>query len=335
MTPGRPWSKIGEKRLPTVNNTRKYHGYLGLAVLLPSCALMLAGVRPFSTWFYSFAWWPYIFIVDHLVYHVRGNSLWVDRRKEFLFLIPLSVFFWMIFEGANVYLQNWHYINVTPDSALRRLKYFIAYGTVLPAIFETYELLDALGLYKTKKVKPIPRTTKWHLPFVLTGFFFLFVPLFLPKYFFPLTWGSFIFLLEPALHIRGGRSLMSQWEKGNPRDFYLLLTAGLICGGLWEFWNFWAETKWVYTVPFVNYLKIFEMPILGFGGFPPFAVELYIMTNFVSLFRGGNGWMLEDAERRAEVKVKPWPRLIGIILFLTIFILCARLIDLYTVRSYY
>jgi hypothetical protein len=30
-------------------------------------------------------------------------------------------------------------------------------------------------------------------------------------------------------------------------------------------------------VPILSDVKIFEMPILGFGGFPPFAVECFAM----------------------------------------------------------
>jgi len=39
--------------------------------------------------------------------------------------------------------------------------------------------------------------------------------------------------------------------------------------------NFEARGKWIYTVPFFERLKLFEMPLLGFFGFPPFAVECF------------------------------------------------------------
>ncbi len=50
---------------------------------------------------------------------------------------------------------------------------------------------------------------------------------------------------------------------------------------LWEFWNYWAATKWTYTVPYLGDVKIFEMPILGYLGFPPFALECYAMYHAV------------------------------------------------------
>jgi hypothetical protein len=40
----------------------------------------------------------------------------------------------------------------------------------------------------------------------------------------------------------------------------------------------------------VGWLKVFEMPILGFFGFPPFAVQCYVMMSTVTLLRQGRGW---------------------------------------------
>ena len=61
----------------------------------------------------------------------------------------------------------------------------------------------------------------------------------------------------------------------------IMFLAGLVCGLLWEFWNFWATSKWHYNVPYLGHVKIFEMPILGFLGFMPFAVESYAIYIFV------------------------------------------------------
>ena len=50
---------------------------------------------------------------------------------------------------------------------------------------------------------------------------------------------------------------------------------------LWEFWNYWARAKWHYTVPIMENLKIFEMPVPGYLGFPAFALECFTMYVFV------------------------------------------------------
>ena len=66
-----------------------------------------------------------------------------------------------------------------------------------------------------------------------------------------------------------------------------------MCGVLWEFWNYWAETKWLYTVPLPEWLRIqlFEMPVIGFLGFPPFAVEYFVLTELVSALWKGDADM--------------------------------------------
>jgi hypothetical protein len=53
---------------------------------------------------------------------------------------------------------------------------------------------------------------------------------------------------------------------------------------LWEFFNYWAIAKWTYTVPYFGNVKIFEMPVLGYLGFPPFAVECWVFYIFVRSF---------------------------------------------------
>ena len=49
--------------------------------------------------------------------------------------------------------------------------------------------------------------------------------------------------------------------------------AALVCGGFWEMWNTYSLAKWVYAVPFVNRFHLFEMPVLGYGGYLPFGLE--------------------------------------------------------------
>src|SRR6185436_19211431 len=85
-----------------------------------------------------------------------------------------------------------------------------------------------------------------------------------------------------------------------------LLVAGLFCGGLWEGWNFAARTKWIYSVPFFDELKLGEMPMLGFLGFPPFALECYALVNFLSLLRGGRHWELTASENRERRGLPAW-----------------------------
>lgn len=307
------------------------YGWIGLTALATAQILLFTGIVEVGYWFFPLAWWPYILIADALVYRRKGTSLLRHHPREFVLLLPWSVCFWLVFELFNVVLNNWHYVMVPNNLPLRWLGYTVSYATVLPGLFETMQLLDAYGLFHKSKVKPISASPRWYGPFVITGLLFLFLPLLWPRFFFPLVWGIFIFLLEPLNHRLGGRSLVREWEQGSLRTFYLLLTSGAICGLLWEFWNYWAITKWGYTVPYVHWLKVFEMPILGFLGFPPFAVECYVMMNTVSFLRQGRGWQdptLPASRPRIGQTILVYTALVVFCIFVF------HLIDVHTVVSW-
>jgi hypothetical protein len=84
------------------------------------------------------------------------------------------------------------------------------------------------------------------------------------------VWLGFIVLLDPVNRRLGGEALTRERTIN-------LMAGGLLCGILWEFWNYWAGAKWIYTVPIMQNLKIFEMPLPGYFGFPPFALECFTM----------------------------------------------------------
>ena len=314
---------------------KNLHGIAGLILLVISQVLLLRNVEPVASWFYYCAWWPYILIVDSIIYKIKQNSLIMNRRGEFYLMLFWSVVIWTFFESVNLILQNWYYINVVPLRPVRWLGYAVAYATVLPGIFETTELLEAAGLFKKNRVKPLAFNQGWLTALFALGFICLLGVLLYPRYCFPLIWGSLIFLLEPINYLKGGKSLLKDWEQGTARKLYLLLIAGLISGILWEFWNFWARTKWIYTVPFFEELKLFEMPLAGFLGFPPFAVECYVMYNFISLFRHHRGWEEDNYRlnqgKRVSFPVKVLSFLVGLILCLSTF----YAMDYTTVNSYW
>ena len=320
-----------------------YYGPLALIFLGVFEVLLFSGNILVGQWFYLFAWWPYIFFVDWLVKRRTGNSLLMDRTKEFLWLIPWSTFFWLIFEWFNLFLKNWHYINIISSLPLRWTGYFLSFGTVLTGLFETYELLasyNILNPYKdtaTVYTYHLPDARKLYPWFLTLGTLFLALPLAYPRYSFPLIWGAFVFLLEPINHALGSPSLLREWENGSLRKFFLLLLSGLICGFLWEFWNFWAQSKWIYTVPFVGNIKLFEMPVAGFLGFPPFAVECYCLASFLSLFRQGRTWeqnRVAEQSRSSGAKTSLRLKVFAFVLHLVFYIVMFHAIDIYTVKSY-
>ena len=262
-------------------------GLLGVAILAGAQALMYFRVEPFFSWFYSFAWWSYILIADSVVHCLQGRSLIRNRPREFWMLVPWSVTCWLIFELFNLALKNWQYVNVPPEVWLRWPGYALAYSTVLPGIFETFELLNALGLFRKIRPGRLPRGSGWRKPCFVLGLLSTILVVVWPRYCFPLVWAGPTLILEPIVHGLKGDSLVRRWQQEGIRPILNLLCAGAVCGLLWEFWNFWAGAKWKYTVPFVDYWKVFEMPVLGYLGFLPFALECFVMVAAIKLFYTG------------------------------------------------
>ena len=263
----------------------KVYGWIGLGIIGISEVLLFAGVPLVRTFFTPLAWSGYILFADSLVFRQKGNSLIMSRPREFLLLLPLSIGFWLIFEFYNLYLRNWHYVGLPEELPLRLLGYAWAFATIWPAILETAELLEGWAGISQRKIHPW-RIRNGHLFFSLVfGAFCLILPLLtsLPvaHYLAAPVWLGFIFLLDPLNYRMGRDSLFLDLARGDPRKLYSLLLSGVLCGFLWEFWNYWAGARWHYTVPIVGHIKIFEMPVLGYLGFPPFAVECFTLWAFV------------------------------------------------------
>jgi hypothetical protein len=248
---------------------------LGLALL----------VEPIPTWYYHLAWWSYIVGADDLNRHRRGRSLLRDRPGHFLWLAAVSVLWWTLFELANLRLGNWYYVMSLPWTPLRWAAGLLAFASVLPGIVETLELLENAGVLRSVRVRPLLWSPVKERAVLVLGAACLLLPLGWPDVFFPLTWGSLVFLLEPWNRRHARHSFLRDLESGDAGPFCQTLLAGLICGGLWESWNFWARVKWTYTVPGFEGMKLFEMPLAGFLGFPPFAVECLVFLRFLGAWR--------------------------------------------------
>ena len=122
----------------------------------------------------------------------------------------------------------------------------------------------------------------------------MFLVVLLPDYCFPLLWVGIVFILDPLLyHYDREASFLGQARRGDYQRLARMMLAGLVCGVLWEFWNFWSAAKWVYSIPLLNFWRVFEMPVFGFLGFMPFALECYLLWQLFNIMRNawtGRGW---------------------------------------------
>jgi hypothetical protein len=280
----------GERRLPR-------SAWIGLAIIAISEAGMLARIEPFWSWHTPIAWTGYILFVDGLIWRIRGDSPIRNAPAETAFIALVSVPLWIVFELYNKHtLHNWHYVGLPDVLLLRYAGYAWAFATIWPAIFETAELV---GCLRDRRAPAFRRVDPPVVP--LDGLAWLSIGAGAAMLIWPIArpspwlaapvWLGFILLLDPVNARHGAESLRGDAAAGHSGRLVNLLGGGLVCGVVWECWNFWARTKWVYTVPVPPHVKVFEMPVAGYLGFPAFALECFVMYVFV------RQWMWRGAAR--------------------------------------
>jgi hypothetical protein len=267
----------------------KLHGYIGLLIIVAAEVLLFSGNRFVGGWFTPIVWTGYILFIDALVYRLRARSLLVSDRVELLIVVFISIAVWWLFELYNAprfwrsdVVLWWHYHNLAPNPYLRRAGYDWAFATIFPALFLTTQFFAATVFAKQKQRQAVRFSRSVLFVVILFGAAGAIIPLvIISPWFAPLVWLSFIFLLDPINYLRGWPSIVGDVSRGDWRRLLSLLASGGVCGVLWEFWNYWAITKWTYTVPYFGDIKIFEMPVLGYLGFLPFTVECWVMYIFL------------------------------------------------------
>ncbi len=265
---------------------RRY-GFIGILLILFAEINFFLKVEPFASKYFIIVWGGYILTMDALVYKLRKKSLISENIYTFAGLFFLSAIFWWIFEFMNLRVGNWNYNNISGLAALGNAAWKTVYfSTVLPAFFETYDLIRSVHLFDKRKLHKKHKLSRHFLyAMVSAGIIMFILPLVYPKYFYPLIWMTFFFILDPINYLHKQPSVVGHLKDKKLVIPLSLLLAGIIMGFFWEFWNYWAVTKWYYDIPFVGFFKIFEMPILGYLGYFPFALSLYSMFWFVqSLF---------------------------------------------------
>lgn len=230
----------------------------------------------------------YCLAVDGLVYARKGASLLTRSWRRYIGLFLVSAPAWWLFEAINLRTQNWFYQG---RELFTDVQYFLlaslSFSTVIPAIFGAAELMSTFAW--AQRLKPGPRIAddrRTTLAFFTAGWVMLALLMAWPRYFFPFVWLSVYFITEPVNVWLGNRSLAEGTRARDWRVPVCLFAGALVTGFFWEMWNYYAFPKWIYVVPGVDFLRIFEMPLLGYGGYLPFALELHALYHLVMGFAG-------------------------------------------------
>ena len=260
-------------------------GWIGLIIIIIAEFLLIINLKFVKMFFTPIVWTGYILFIDALLNKLNGKSYIIHRRKAFFVMLPISLGCWLIFEAYNLHLMNWKYVNLSENMLVRIIGYVWSFITIFPGVLITSEVIDHWKFFDRLKTRNFIISKRTLTVWLLIGALFVVVPLILPtlysKYLFALVWMGFVFLLDPINAFLNEHSLFIDLRAGKINKLFSLFLSGAICGFLWEFWNYWATTKWIYTLPFLRNPKIFEMPVVGFLGFLPFAVECYVMWIFI------------------------------------------------------
>ncbi len=240
-------------------------------------------------------WMGYILTVNALCFSRSGTCPVVEFPFRFIALFFLSSFFWWFFEYLNRFVQNWHYQGVERFTAMEYMAFAsLSFSTVLPAVYSTYRWLASFervnsGLSRFPAFRPCRHRSIAVAILILSGAGLFLIGV-LPDFLFPLLWVSPL-LTVTAIQVLSGRPhIFSSLQHGDWREVVLGPWSALICGLFWEMWNFHSLAKWTYAVPFVDRFHVFEMPVLGYGGYLPFGLECLMICRMVPGWSRDGAW---------------------------------------------
>jgi len=267
--------------------TNKYfpnYGWAGLFLIILFWILnwSLDGLR--THWGFFPLWLGYTIFVDAVVYSRKGTSLIARNLKLFIGLFLISIPSWWLFELYNTITNNWLYDG---RQFFTNIEYYLlaslSFSTVMPAVFETSELVGTFKwinhLNIKREIEPSLKTV-WFL--IITGILVLVIIIVFPEIFYPLVWLSAFLIIEPINILMKNNSIFDYTASGEWRTVLALAFGCLICGFFWEMWNYYSYPKWKYNLPMLNTLHVFEMPLPGYIGYLFFPFELFTIYNFIT-----------------------------------------------------
>lgn len=258
----------------------------------------LSGIR--THWAFFPLWLGYCLTIDAWTFKRKRDSLLMRHPKSFVKLFLFSIPAWWLFELLNWRTQNWHYEG---RQLFSDFSYFawasLSFSTVMPAVFCSAEWVNTFDWLRRFRLGPVVSLDRPILGGLFcAGWLMLALLLLWPIYFFPFLWVSVFFILEPLDVWLKHRTLIFSMARGDWQPPVALCLGALLCGFFWEMWNFYSYPKWIYQVPFVGFWHVFEMPLLGYGGYLPFGLELFALYNMLI-------GLLKQKEMQGYIRLDP------------------------------
>ena len=243
--------------------------------------------RPFQVQLSYFPMWAgFILIMNALCVKRSGHSPMTDHPWAYAATFPASSLFWWFFEYLNRYVWNWYYEGIAELGAFEYTFYAtICFASVLPAVAAVAAWLHTFAIFDDRVYANMAhidlRRPGWCLFLAATAAIGLTGIVYFPQYAYPFLWISPFMVFVLVQFLLRERSVLDSFVVGDWSFFIRFSIASLICGLCWETWNYYAYAKWIYAVPWVHRFQIWEMPLIGFGGYLPFGIECAAVTAWI------------------------------------------------------
>src|SRR6478752_1264961 len=250
----------------------------GIVVTIMFWAIAWGRIHGLSEFSFFPLWIGYVLLINGVSQAFFNTSLLRSMGRSFPLLFAISVPLWWFFESLNKIVKNWNYVFAYPISNTRYvIEASVDFSTVVPAVLSTAFLFRHI-LLRWRLVpgwRPITIRKANLVVSVLLGLSSFCLVVLFPREAFPLVWIAPILLLEPVTYAAGFPSLLRQIERGDWLLPVSIMAATMFNGVCWELWNFYSLPKWVYEIPYVDFWHVFEMPILGYLGYPFFGLFVF------------------------------------------------------------
>jgi hypothetical protein len=211
-------------------------------------------------------------------------------------LAASSVPLWWWFELVNASVENWEYLGADRYGGTEyALLTSVAFSTVVPALHSAWRLTGARYGPPVIVRRGGGAQTRLGVS-IATALALQALILAWPTVFFPLVWVAPFVALDGIAHHLTGESLIADMAGRRWGLAIRIGAGGLLCGFLWELWNFGASPSWVYDVPGFDWGHVFAMPVAGYGGYVPFAWSVFQLVQLGRLALPGQARSLAVAD---------------------------------------
>lgn len=282
----------------------KTHGTIGLSIATISTVLTFFHLEPVATYHSAIVWSGYILFADAMAFLLRGESFLCTYRGGLPYLLFIAFPIYAVFEVYNTLTLGWEYHYATSHPLWRFILFSWGWIQVVPSLVVTAWWLDTFKLFQNDEHPAITITSGLVMFIAALGFVMIVTPFMVERETMvglspplgSLLYYSFMFIgpacvFDTINYWRGKRSFLRDLEGGHWEPLLTFSVTGVVCGFLWEGWNYPATGRWIYPLlPFPEY-KAFELPLPFYLYYMPFTIACMTMVECVtprwlSSFRG-------------------------------------------------